>query len=133
MLSRATAKKTLLTWKSRPPSRSSPRVVDVRRVFGRLHADLDSDPEAVTKPAERTAPEEALPYDADAPSLQQAKVGTGRLPLPLPASRSRPPEKGASRRARPLTAPLHSATPLASADCAGAVCAVSWRGSLGPL
>lgn len=122
-----------LTWKSRPPSRSSPRVVDVRRVFGRLHADLDSDPEAVTKPAERTAPEEALPYDADAPSLQQAKVGTGRLPLPLPSSRLRPPEKGAGRRERPLTRPALSYALWLLLIALALFVLWRWRGSLGPL
>ena len=76
------------------------------------------------KPAERTARKKRCPTTPDAPSLQQAKAGTGRLPLPLPASRSRPPERVPCRRARPLTRPRTQLRPLASADCAGAVYAV---------
>ncbi len=91
-----------LTWRSRAQSRSSPRVVEVRRALSRAHLESDPDPEAVTKPAERTPPEEALPYDADAPSLQAPPRRTGRLPLPPLGSKSRPPEGSSPRRSPAL-------------------------------
>jgi serine/threonine protein kinase len=99
-LSEGDSEEDTLTWRSRAQIRSSPRVIDARRLVLRTSTDCDPDPEAVTKPAERTAPEEALPYDADAPSLLLPHAGTGRLPLAPPGNKARPPEKSPARRSR---------------------------------
>lgn len=63
-----------LTWQSRAASRGPLRLSEPRR--GGLPSEPDADPEAVTRPAERTSPEEAL-LDGSLPVPPDAK-STGR-------------------------------------------------------
>lgn len=129
-LSEGDSDEDTLTWRSRAQMRSSPRILDARRLIPR-GSDPEHDPEAVTKPAERTAPEEALPYDADAPSLQLPPTGTGRVPLPPAGSRARSPEKSPTRRSlAPVNRRRHAAIWLV---LLGLALLTLWhvRGSLG--